>query len=65
MKRLHVHWSLTEDIAKKVGERHGNPTIIKINAKQMHEDVISFNLSENKVWLCDYVDSKYILGIIA
>ncbi|WP_366030482.1 RNA 2'-phosphotransferase [uncultured Brachyspira sp.] len=52
-------------MAKKVGERHGNPTIIKINAKQMHEDGISFNLSENKVWLCDYVDSKYILGIIA
>ena len=64
MKRLHVHLSLTEDIAKKVGERHGKPAIIKINAKQMYEDGVKFYLSENKVWLCDYVDSKYILGII-
>lgn len=64
MNRLHVHLSLTEDIAKKVGERHGKPIIIKINSKQMYEDGIKFYLSENKVWLCYYVDSKYIIDII-
>ncbi|MEI0538158.1 RNA 2'-phosphotransferase [Brachyspira pulli] len=64
MNRLHVHLSLTEDIAKKVGERHGKPAIIKINSKQMYEDGIKFYLSENKVWLCDYVDPKYIIDII-
>lgn len=64
MNRLHVHLSLTEDIAKKVGERHGKPAIIKINSKQMYEDSIKFYLSENKVWLCDYVDPKYIIDII-
>ena len=64
MNRLHVHLSLTEDIAKKVGERHGKPAVIKINSKQMYEDGIKFYLSENKVWLCDYVDPKYIIDII-
>lgn len=64
MGRLHVHLSLTEEIAKKVGERYGKPAIIKINAKKMYEDGIKFYLSENKVWLCDYVDSKYIIDII-
>ena len=63
MKRLHVHLSLTEDIAKKVAERHGKPAIIKINAKKMYKDGIKFYLSENKVWLCDYVDAEYILDI--
>ncbi|WP_300368747.1 RNA 2'-phosphotransferase [Brachyspira sp.] len=64
MNRLHVHLSLTEDIAKKVGERHGKPAIVKINAKQIYEDGIKFYLSENKVWLCDYVDAEYIFDII-
>ena len=63
MGRLHVHLSLTEETAKKVGERHGKPAIIKINSKKMYEDGIKFYLSENKVWLCDYVDPKYIFDI--
>ncbi|MCZ9839361.1 RNA 2'-phosphotransferase [Brachyspira hyodysenteriae] len=64
MNRLHVHLSLAEETAKKVGERHGKPTTIKINSKQMYEDGIKFYLSENKVWLCDYVDPKYIIEVI-
>ncbi len=64
MGRLYVHLSLTEETAKKVGERHGKPAIIKINSKQMYEDGIKFYLSENKVWLCDYVDPKYIIDVI-
>ena len=63
MGRLHVHLSLIEETAKKVGERHGKPAIIKINSKKMYEDGIKFYLSENKVWLCDYVDPKYIFDI--
>lgn len=64
MNRLYVHLSLTENTAKKVGKRHGSPCLIKINSKQMYEDGIKFYLSKNNVWLCDYVDSKYILQII-
>ena len=64
MERLHVHLSITEETAKKVGERHGKPAIIKINSKRMYEDGIKFYLSENKVWLCDYVDPKYIIDTI-
>lgn len=63
MNRLHVHLSLTEDTAKKVGERHGKPAVIKINSKQMYKDGIKFYLSENKVWLCVYIEPKYILDI--
>ena len=31
-----------------------------INAKKMYEDGIKFYLSNNGVWLTDYVDVKYI-----
>ncbi|OEJ14520.1 RNA 2'-phosphotransferase [Brachyspira hampsonii] len=64
MGRLYVHLSIIEETAKKVGERHGKPAIIKIDSNQMYENGIKFYLSENKVWLCDYVDPKYIVDII-
>ena len=62
-KRLYVHLSTTIDMATKVGERHGKPAVLVINAKRMHEDGIKFFLSRNGVWLTDFVDAKYIIGV--
>lgn len=62
-KRLYVHLSTTIDMATKVGERHGEPVVLAIDAKRMHEDGIKFFLSRNGVWLTDFVDAKYIIGI--
>lgn len=39
-KRLYVHLSTTIDMATKVGERHGEPVVLAIDAKRMHEDGI-------------------------
>ncbi len=36
-KQLYVHLSTTIDMATKVGERHGEPVILAIDAKRMHE----------------------------
>ena len=60
MNRQYVHLSLTEETAQKVGKRHGNPVILFINSKDMHEEGHKFYLSENKVWLVRYVPVKYI-----
>jgi putative RNA 2'-phosphotransferase len=60
MSRQYVHLSRTEEIAETVGKRHGEPTILKINTKAMHENGYKFYLSENKVWLVDYVPKEYI-----
>lgn len=60
--RKYVHLSINEDIALSVGKRHGNPFIIRINTQQMYEDGIKFYLSNNNVWLTDYVDKKYFLN---
>lgn len=59
--RLHVHLSKDEETATIVGARHGRPYVLKIDAKKMHEDGIKFYLSNNNVWLTDFVDVKYII----
>lgn len=59
--RMYVHLSETEKTAQSVGARHGTPFVLRINAKKMHEDGIIFYLSNNGVWLTQFVDKKYIL----
>lgn len=58
--RHHVHLSEEIETAYKVGQRHGKPVILKVLAKQMHEDGFKFFESENKVWLTDNVPVKYL-----
>ncbi|MCD1115507.1 RNA 2'-phosphotransferase [Chryseobacterium turcicum] len=58
--RQHVHLSQDKETANKVGMRHGKPIILTINTQKMFEDGIKFYLSENNVWLTDFVDAKYI-----
>ena len=58
--RQHVHLSQDIETATKVGMRHGKPIILTINTEKMFDDGIEFYLSENNVWLTDFVDIKYI-----
>ncbi|HIH2840588.1 TPA: RNA 2'-phosphotransferase [Clostridioides difficile] len=58
--RLYVHLSRNIDIAVKVGKRHGTPVILKINTGKMYENGYKFYLSENNVWLCEYIPFKYV-----
>lgn len=60
MSRLYVHLSKDYDTAIKVGIRHGNPVVLKINAKQMKEDGYLFYLSENGVYMTKSVPYKYL-----
>lgn len=63
MSRLYVHLSRDLETAVKVGKRHGNPVVLKVDTKQMCADGIKFFLSENNVWLTEYVSPEYIIGI--
>jgi len=62
MDRQYVHLSATKETAVAVGKRHGNPVVLEVEAERMWEDGFRFYLSENKVWLTDYVPAKYIRG---
>lgn len=58
--RQYVHLSGDINTAINVGKRHGEPMVLVIDAKAMYEDGYKFYLSENSVWLTDYVPVKYI-----
>lgn len=63
MGRLYVHLSKDVATAAKVGARHGVPIVLWINAKQMVKDGVKFYLSDNGVWLTEYVDWKYVVEL--
>jgi putative RNA 2'-phosphotransferase len=58
--RQHVHLSSDIEAAIKVGQRHGKPFVFKVLAEQMYNDNFVFFISDNGVWLTDYVPSNYL-----
>lgn len=60
--RQYVHLSNNKETATKVGARHGEVVVLEINSKLMVEEGIKFYLSQNGVWLTDFVDNRYILN---
>ena len=64
MSRNYVQLSEKIDTATEVGRRHGKPVVLGVDTKTMREDGIKFYLSNNNVWLTEFVDSKYIAAIL-
>lgn len=60
--RQHVHLSLDEETAIKVGSRHGTPIVLKVDACRMQRDGFMFFRSENGVWLTNHVPPTYLFG---
>lgn len=61
MSRQYVHLSGDFETAMAVGQRHGNPVVVTIDAAAMARDGIVFYRSENGVWLCEHVEPRYFL----
>jgi putative RNA 2'-phosphotransferase len=59
-ERHHVHLSATEETARKVGSRRGEPVILSVAAAEMAEMGHLFYRSENGVWLTDHVPAKFL-----
>jgi putative RNA 2'-phosphotransferase len=58
--RQHVHLSLDEETAIKVGSRHGKPVVLKVDAAGMHSAGLAFLRADNGVWLTDHVPPVYL-----
>ena len=58
--RLYVHLSLNQEIAARVGARHGKPVVFQIDAAAMWRDGFHFFESLNHVWLTESVPAKYL-----
>lgn len=57
--RHHVHLSPDTETATKVGQRHGTPVVLVIDAAKMRADGHTFFRSANGVWLVDEVPPRY------
>lgn len=64
MGRQYVHLSPDQQTAVKVGQRHGKPIVIMIDAKKMYYEGHTFYLSENGVWLTDHVPPQFLGHVI-
>lgn len=53
--RTHVHLSADDATARTVGQRHGKPAVLRIDAGAMHRDGHPFFRSANGVWLTQTV----------
>ncbi len=63
MSRQKVHLSVDLPTALKVAGRRRNqgvPIVFWVKAEQMVQDGVEFYLSENGVWMTDYVAPKYL-----
>jgi len=60
LNRQYVHLSKDLKTAKNVGSRHGKVVILNIDTVSMLKDGFKFYVSENGVWLTNYVSVKYI-----
>ena len=58
--RHHVHLSADRETAVKVGQRHGKPVVLRIDAAAMHQAGRAFYLSDNQVWLTEAVPPQYL-----
>ena len=59
-RRQQVHLSLDVIVASKVGERHGRPIVLVVDAARMHADGFQFFRAENGIWLTDTVPPRYL-----
>jgi putative RNA 2'-phosphotransferase len=59
--RQYVHLSPDEPTAIKVGQRHGQPIVLTIQAGRMYAAGLTFYRSANGVWLTDKVLVEYII----
>ena len=58
--RHHVHFSSAVETAESVGARRGEPVVLRVLARQMHDQGLSFYLSDNGVWLVDHVPAAFL-----
>lgn len=59
-KRHHVHLSVDEPTARRVGRRRGEPVVLVVESGRMHGDGHVFHRSVNGVWLTESVPPPYL-----
>jgi putative RNA 2'-phosphotransferase len=58
--RQQVHLSADRATAQRVGQRHGKPAVLEVDALRMHATGFKFYLADNGVWLTDQVPPEFL-----
>jgi putative RNA 2'-phosphotransferase len=58
--RQQVHLSTDEATAHLVGQRHGKPVVLTVDALRMHAAGFKFYRADNGVWLADQVPREFL-----
>lgn len=58
--RQYVHLSADELTAISVGQRHGKPVVLMVNALHMYQQGFKFYQADNGVWLTAYVPAEFL-----
>lgn len=59
-ERHYVHLSEDEQTAINVGQRHGKPIVLKIEALRMYQHGFKFFQADNGVWLVNKVPTDFL-----
>ena len=59
--RQHVHLSAAVETVLKIGQRHGKPVVLTVQAARMFAYGLTFYLSDNRVGLTEHVPPEYLL----
>lgn len=62
MGRTHVHLSVDEETARRVGARRGEPCVLRVDSGAMAREGFTFHRSDNWVWLTDAVPPRFLTG---
>jgi putative RNA 2'-phosphotransferase len=58
--RQHVHLSGDVETARRVGQRHGKPVVLTVDAAGLHAEGHTFHRSANGVWLTAAVPARWL-----
>ena len=61
-ERTHVHLSVDEETARRVGARRGEPCVLRVDSGAMAREGFTFHRSDNGVWLTDAVPRRFLTG---
>jgi putative RNA 2'-phosphotransferase len=60
--RQYVHLVEDEKTAVAVGRRHGEPVVLTVKARSMHENGFEFFKTDSDIWLTKKVPREYIIS---
>ena len=60
MSRQFVHLSTDKQTARAVGKRHGEPSVIQVDAKALFEENHPFYQTSDDVWLTESIPANFL-----